>query len=169
MEVLVSTRTVKAGLDEELGFTYVSQDELLARADIVSIHTPSTPQTKGMVNEEFLGKMKDDAVFINTSRGNVVNEDALLAKLEACPKFWVGTDVFNGEPTVKATDDFNHPIAAHPRVYGTHHCGASTQQAEAAIGMEAVRVIKKFNQEGQVDRFNWVNSANAADDGLHKI
>lgn len=122
-----------------------------------------------MVNEEFLSKMKDDAVFINTSRGNVVNEDALLAKLEACPKFWVGTDVFNGEPTVKATDDFNHPIAAHPRVYGTHHCGASTQQAEAAIGMEAVRVIKKFNQEGQVDKFNWVNAASASDEGLGKI
>ena len=79
-----------------------------------------------MVNEEFLSKMKPDAMLINTSRGNVVNEDALLAKLESCPNFWVGTDVYNGEPTVKATNDFNHPIASHARVYGTHHCGAST-------------------------------------------
>lgn len=126
MNVLVSTRTQVAGLDEQLGFRYVTQDELLANADIVTVHTPATAQTKGMVNEDFLGKMKDDAVFINTSRGNVVNEEALLAKLESCPKFWVGTDVYIGEPTVKATDDFNHPIAAHPRVYGTHHCGAST-------------------------------------------
>ena len=127
MEVIVSTRTQQAGLDEQLGFTYVSQDELLARADIVSLHTPATPQTKNMVNAEFLGKMKADAMFINTSRGACVDEVALLAKLEACPDFWVGTDVYLGEPTVKATDDFNHPIAAHPRVYGTHHCGASTQ------------------------------------------
>lgn len=112
----------------------MSQDELLATADIVSIHTPATPQTKGMVNAEFLGKMKPDAMLINTSRGAVVVEEALLEKLEACPDFWVGTDVYNGEPTVKACSDFNHAIASHPRVYGTHHCGASTQQAESAIG-----------------------------------
>lgn len=147
----------------------MSQDELLARSDIVSVHTPSTPQTKGMVNAEFLGKMKPNAVFINTSRGNVVDEEALLAKLESCPKFWVGTDVYLGEPTVKATDDFNHPIAAHPRVYGTHHCGASTAQAESAIGQEAVRVIEMFNSEGQVDKFNWVNSAKIAGAGLSKV
>lgn len=64
-----------------MGFTYVSQDELLARADIVSLHTPATPQTKNMVNAEFLGKMKPDAMLINTARGNVVDEEALLAKL----------------------------------------------------------------------------------------
>ena len=114
-----------------------------------------------MVNAEFLGKMKPDAMFINTSRGNVVDEEALLAKLESCPAFWVGTDVFNGEPTVKA-GEFVHPISQHARVYGTHHCGASTQQAEGAIGQEAVRVIKKFNSEGECDRFNWVNAAASA-------
>ena len=104
----------------------MSQDELLARSDIVSLHTPGTPQTNNMVNEDFLGKMKPDSVLINTARGSVVNETALLAKLESCPNFWVGTDVFVGEPTEKAKNGFNHPIAAHPRVYGTHHCGAST-------------------------------------------
>lgn len=169
MEVIVCTRTQKPGLDEELGFTYVSQDELLARADIVSLHTPSTPQTKNMVNADFLGKMKPDAMLINTARGNVVDEEALLAKLESCPDFWVGTDVYLGEPTVKETNDFNHPIASHPRVYGTHHCGASTQQAESAIGQEAVRVIKKFNSEGQVDKFNWVNAAQVNDTPMNKI
>ena len=126
MNVLVSTRTRHAGLDEELGFQYAELDELLANSDIVSIHTPKTPQTVGMVNQEFLAKMKDDAMLINTSRGDVVDEEALLAKLEACPNFWVGTDVFKGEPAVKETHDWNHPIASHPRVYGTHHCGAST-------------------------------------------
>ena len=151
-----------------MGFSYVCQDELLARSDIVSIHTSSTPETDGMVNEDFLKKMKTDAMLINTSHSNLVNEDALLAKLEACPDFWVGTDVYNGEPTTKACE-FNHPIAAHPRVYGTHHCGASTQQAESAIGQEAVRVIKKFNEEGIVDKFNWVNAASIADTKMSKI
>ena len=106
MNVIVSTRTVHAGLDEQLGFTYVSQDELLAQADIVSSHTPATAQTKNMVNEDFLGKMKDDAVLINTTRGSLVHEEALLAKLNACPNFWFGTDVYVGEPSVKATDDW---------------------------------------------------------------
>jgi D-3-phosphoglycerate dehydrogenase / 2-oxoglutarate reductase len=57
-----------------------------------------------MVNADFLGKMKENAVFINTSRGNVVNDEALLAKLEACPDFWCGLDVFNGEPSAKACE-----------------------------------------------------------------
>ena len=168
MDVVVSTRTRQPGLDEELGFTYLEQDELLATADIVTIHTPSTPQTKGMVNEAFLAKMKADAVLINTSRGNVVSDDALLAKLEACPNFWVGTDVFNGEPSAKAAA-FEHPLSQHPRVYGTHHCGASTQQAESAIGQEAVRIIKKFASAGAVDKANWVNAASTDDAVMGKV
>ena len=96
MNVIVCTPTQHALLEEEMGFTYMSQDELLAHSDIVSIHTPSTPETNGMVNEDFLRKMKTDAMLINTSHGNLVNEDALLAKLEACPDFWVGTDSYNG-------------------------------------------------------------------------
>ena len=134
----------------------------------MSIHTPSTAETKNMVNADFLSKMKDDGVLINTSRGNLVMEDALLAKLNECPNFWFGTDVYVGEPTVKAVNDWMHDIACHPRVYGTHHCGASTQQAESAIGQEAVRVIKKFNSEGVVDKFNWVNAA-GANPALSKI
>ena len=69
--------------------------------------------------------MKSNAVLINTSRGDVVDEDALLAKLDACPDFWCGLDVFKGEPSAKACD-WSHALAKHPRVYGTHHCGAST-------------------------------------------
>ena len=78
------------------------------------------------MNAEFLSKMKKDAYLINTGRGVLVNEDDLLAHLNKEENFWFGTDVFNGEPgTGKA--DFDHPIAKHPRVYGTHHIGASTQ------------------------------------------
>ena len=110
MEVLVNTRTMKEGLDKQIGFTYVSQDELLANSDIVSIHTPSTAQTKGMVNTDFLAKMKSDGVFINTARANIVDEEALLAKLEANKDFWVGSDVFVGEPSAKQCD-FAHALA----------------------------------------------------------
>jgi len=64
--------------------------------------------------------------------------------------------VFNGEPTAKEVA-WDHPIAKHPRVYGTHHIGASTKQSESAIGDEAVRIILKFASSGTVDNQNCVN------------
>lgn len=168
MEVLVHTRTQVPGLEKKLGFRYVSIDELLTQSDIVSIHTPNTPQTKGMVNKEFLSKMKPNAVFINTSRGSVVVEDELVAHLEANPDFWVGSDVFANEPAAGKLQDWASPLAGHPRCYGTHHCGASTAQAESAIGEEACRIIKKFVADGVVDIANCVNRA-ATDKDLTKL
>jgi D-3-phosphoglycerate dehydrogenase / 2-oxoglutarate reductase len=110
-----------------------------------------------MVNKDFLSHMKPDAVLLNTSRGTVVNEEHLLAHLEANKNFWFGTDVFNGEPAGTKEVAFTHPLAQHPRVYGSHHIGASTKQSEAAIGEEAVRIIKKYATQGAVDNANCVN------------
>jgi D-3-phosphoglycerate dehydrogenase len=166
MNILVFTRTNKAGLDKKLGFQYCELDYLLQNSDIVSLHTPATPDTKGMVNKDFLNKMKKDAVLINTARGAIVNEDHLHAHLEEHKSFWYGTDVYNGEPTDKEAA-FDHLIAKHPRVYGHHHVGASTKQAEAAIGDEAVRIIKKF-VTGAVDNENCVNKE-ADTSKLHKM
>jgi D-3-phosphoglycerate dehydrogenase len=129
----------------------------LEKSDIVSIHTPATAETKNLVNKEFLSHMKPEAVLLNTSRGTVVNEDDLLAHLEGNKGFWFGTDVFNGEPAGTKEVPFTHPIAQHPRVYGSHHIGASTKQSEAAIGDEAVRIIKKYAETGLVDNANCVN------------
>ncbi len=158
LNVLVWSRSRKAGLEKKLGFQYAdSLQDLLARSDIVSIHTPATAETKDLVNAEFLSHMKKDAVLINTSRGTVVKEADLLAHLEANKGFWFGTDVFNGEPAGTKEVAFTHPLAQHPRVYGSHHIGASTKQSEAAIGDEAVRIIRKFAAEGAVDNENCVN------------
>ena len=113
--------------------------------------------------------MKSDAVLINTARGAVVNDDELLAHLEENKNFWYGTDVFNGEPAGKEAA-FENKLAQHPRVYGTHHIGASTKQAESAIGDEAVRIVKKFVATGQIDLENTVNRATDAASGkLHKM
>jgi D-3-phosphoglycerate dehydrogenase len=102
-------------------------EDLLKHSDIVSVHTPATPETKGMINKDFLSHMKPDGVLINTSRGTVANEDDLLAHLNANTSFWYGTDVFNGEPAGTKEVAFKHSIAQHPRVYGSHHIGASTK------------------------------------------
>jgi D-3-phosphoglycerate dehydrogenase len=140
MKVLVHTRTEYPDLAEKLGFEYRSLDDLLAQSDIVSLHVPGSPETAKMVNKSFLSKMKPDGVLLNTARGNVIVDDDLIAHLDASPAFWYGTDVFNGEPTT-ATADWSSAVSKHPRCYGTHHCGASTAQAENAIGAEALRVI----------------------------
>ena len=100
--------------------------------------------------------MKPNGVLINTARGTVVVEEDLLAHLEANPNFWYGCDVLNGEPADKEWD-WEHPLAKHPRVYGSHHIGASTKQAEDEIGVEAVRICKVFAKTGSVDSLNWVN------------
>jgi D-3-phosphoglycerate dehydrogenase len=112
--------------------------------------------------------MKPDAVLLNTSRGTVVNEKDLLEHLEANKNFWFGTDVFNGEPAGTKEVAFTHPLAQHPRVYASHHIGASTKQSEAAIGEEAVRIIKKFAAQGSIDNENCVNKE-ADCSKLHKM
>lgn len=113
--------------------------------------------------------MKKDAVLINTARGAVVNDDDLFAHLEEQKNFWYGADVYNGEPAGK-DGPFENQIAKHPRVYGSHHIGASTKQAESAIGDEAVRIVRKFATTGQIDLENTVNRANDSNSKkLHKI
>jgi D-3-phosphoglycerate dehydrogenase / 2-oxoglutarate reductase len=133
-----------------------SVDDVLSKSDIVSLHVPFLPSTKGMVNSEFLSKMKSDAVLINTARGELVNENDLHSHLEANENFWYGTDVLQGEPSSKECD-WEHPLAKHPRMYGSHHIGASTKQAEAEIGEEAVRICQVFSNSGQIDNSNWIN------------
>lgn len=78
-----------------------SLDDLISQSDIISLHVPNTKETKGMVNKEFLEKMKPNGVLINTSRGTAIIEEDLLAHLDENPNFWFGTDVLNGEPTEK--------------------------------------------------------------------
>lgn len=133
-----------------------SVDDLLSRSDIVVLSFPNTKETKGMVNKEFLEKMKPNGVLINTARGEAINEDDLLAHLESNPNFWYGTDVLKGEPAEKECD-WEHPLGMHPRVYGSHHIGASTLQSENEIGEEAVRICQVFAATGSVDAENWVN------------
>ncbi len=122
-----------------------NMDEVLAVSDIVSLHVPQTAATKEMVNSDFLKKMKKDAVFLNTSRGSLVVEKHLLAHLEENPGFFCGLDVYMDEPADKK-GGFASELAQHPRVVGTHHIGASTKQAEDAIGEEAYRMLIEYKK-----------------------
>ncbi len=134
-----------------------SNDELVAQADIVSLHCPAIPGiTVGMINTEFLGKMKSDAVLINTARGNLVVDEDLLAHLDANEGFWYAADAWNNEPKTKEAD-WDSALAKHDRVFGSHHIGASTKQAETEIGAEVVRILGVKAETGDIDVGNWVN------------
>ncbi len=129
-------------------------DTLLANADIVSIHLPATPETVGLVDAEFLAKMPDGAILLNTSRGEIVDEAALLRALDE-RGMRAGLDVFRGEPS-SAKHQWHSPLASHKRVVGTHHIGASTQQASGDIADGVVEVLEAFSVG---DVVNCVNRA----------
>jgi len=92
--------------------------------------------------------MREGAYFINTARGELVDQAALAAAIRE-RKLRVGLDVYAGEPT-GGTGPFSDPLGQEPNVYGTHHIGASTEQAQEAIAAETVRIIQTFKATGHV-------------------
>lgn len=149
MDVVAWSRSLTDAKAEVLGVTRLgSPQEVAAAADVVSIHVASTPETKHLADRAFFEAMRDGAHFINTSRGAVVDEEALEWALDH-KDLRAGLDVFQGEPSHKQ-GPLDHPLAGRARVYLTHHIGASTQQAQDATAAEAVRVIRTYADSGQV-------------------
>jgi D-3-phosphoglycerate dehydrogenase len=132
-----------------------SVDEVFRRADIITLHVALKPDTRRLVNAARLALLKPSAILINTARGEVVDQAALRAALQG-GKLRAGLDVFDPEP-VESTADFNDPILDLPNLCATHHIGASTEQAQAAIADEAIRMIETFVRTGVV--LNCVNLA----------
>jgi D-3-phosphoglycerate dehydrogenase len=130
-------------------------EEVAARADVLSIHLALGPETKGLVNAALLERLRPGAILINTARGEVVDEAAVAAAVRD-RGLRVGLDVFANEPS-GATGAFADPLIAQPGVYGTHHIGASTEQAQEAIAAETVRIITTYKETGRVP--NVVNLA----------
>ena len=136
-----SARTL-ARLDEMRVGTVDSLEELLPACDVVSLHLPSNADTAGLVDRKFLAQMKPGAVLLNTSRGELVDEDALLEALEE-RDLRAGLDVYADEPG-SGQAEWTSRLAQHPRVVGTHHIGASTQQAQDAIADGVVEIVDAF-------------------------
>ena len=133
-----------------------SIDELLKCCDIVSLHLPQTEQTEKMVNRDFLAKMQDGAILINTSRGGLVDEAALIEAIDG-KGIRAGLDVYQNEPA-SSEASFESALAAHPAVCGTHHIGASTAQAQTAVADGVLRVIESHAQgHGQGALLHCVN------------
>ena len=125
------------------------------RSDVLSVHVALGSGTRQLVNAEVLAQLKPGAMIINTARGEVIDYAALTAAIRE-KGLKVGLDVFTREPAT-ASGAFTDPIVSVPGVYGTHHIGASTDQAQEAIAAETVRIIRSYKETGRVP--NVVNLA----------
>ncbi len=122
LRIVYTARTPKPDFERETEARRVDTNQLLAESDIVSIHVPSTPETKGMINGETLGRMKRGAILINTARGDVIREEALARALELGHIGAAGLDVYTNEPTI-------HPrLLAAPRTVLLPHIGSATEE-----------------------------------------
>ncbi len=128
----------------------LTRDEFLTRADVVSLHVPLTPDTRHLVNAEWLAHMKPSAYLINTARGAVVDEQALWAALNQGRLAGAALDVFQKEPV-----DGSHPLASHPRVLATPHIGSATAETRRAMAIRAAENIRSVLQ-GHPPR-DWLN------------
>jgi D-3-phosphoglycerate dehydrogenase len=156
LRVIAWSRSLTPEKAEQLGVERcASVDDVFRQADIVTLHLALKPETRKLVNAARLALMKPGAILINTARGEVVDQAALREAL-AAKKIRAGLDVFDPEPA-EGTADFADPILDLPNLYGTHHIGASTEQAQEAIAEEAIRIIETFVKTGAV--LNCVNLA----------
>ncbi len=122
--------------------------EVAQQADVLTINVASTAETRHLVNADFLAAMKPGAFLINTSRGSVVDEVALERAVRE-KGIRAGLDVFDPEPA-GAVGGFANSIVQAPGVYGTHHVGASTEQAQVAIAHEVIRICRAYIESGAV-------------------
>ena len=145
MKVIAWTRHANILTAQELDLEFVPLDDLYRRADVVSLHIRQTPETVGFFGERELSMMKRDAILINTARGAVVDEEALIAALESNKIAGAGLDVFETEPLPEG-----HPITQLPNVVLTPHSGGVTPEAlEAGLQMAVDNVFDFVNGDAQ--------------------
>jgi len=156
MHVTGWSRSLTPESAAELGIAYRQTIiEVAHDCDVLSLHIALAPDTRGVISADVFEVMKPGSYLINTSRAEVVDHGALLQAIKT-KGIRAGLDVFVNEPTT-STGDFSNDIVRAPNVYGTHHIGASTDQAQEAIAAETVRIIRAFKETGKAP--NVVNLA----------
>ena len=128
----------------ELGVTKVELDELLERADIITLHTPLTDQTRNILSAENIAKLKKGAYIVNCARGGLVDEDALKVALDEERLAGAALDVYATEPATE------HPLFGHPKVVATPHLGASTKEAQENVAIQVAEQMADYLTTGAV-------------------
>lgn len=156
MPVIAWSRSLTPLRAAELGVTHKeSPIAVAAEADVVSLHLALNNETRNLIDAEFFNAMRQGAYFVNTARGEVVDQQALVNAMKT-RGIRAGLDVYATEPT-SAVAEFSDAVGKEEGLYGTHHIGASTDQAQEAIAAETVRIVQQFKETGQVP--NVVNLA----------
>jgi D-3-phosphoglycerate dehydrogenase len=144
-------------------------DALLQIADVVTLHVPETPSTKGMIGAAEMARMKQGSLLINASRGTVVDLDALAGALRSSHLSGAAIDVFPKEPK-GAGDEFVSPLREFDNVLLTPHIGGSTEEAQANIGLEvAGKLIKYSNNGSTLTAVNFPEVSLAEHPGKHRL
>ncbi len=142
MQIVAYSRSLTPEKADALGIGYCDHPvDVAKRADAISVHLAAAPETKNMLDAKFFSAMKDNAIFINTARGDVLDQDALVTAIEN-KGIKAGLDVYANEPSGGKAVFEQTELAKN--IVGTPHIGASTEQSETAIAEEAVRVVQVF-------------------------
>ena len=142
MRIIAHDPFISEDVAGDLGVELVSLDDLFARSDFLSLHMPSTPTTKNIVNAERLRKAKKGIRIINTARGDLIDESALADAIESGHVGGAALDVFQKEPTV------DHRLQTLPQVVATPHIAASTREGQELVGMETMAALRDFLRDG---------------------
>jgi D-3-phosphoglycerate dehydrogenase len=145
MKVVAYDPFLSAEAAQALGVELLSMDELLGRADFISIHTPLIEKTRGLISTAEFDKMKKGAFLVNAARGGIVDEDACLAALQSDKLAGAAFDVYVEEPAVA-----EHPLVMHERVVCTPHLGASTAEAQVKVAVEVAEQMVLYAEKGEV-------------------
>ena len=136
MRILYTARTAKSEFERDTGARRVDTSRLLADSDIVSLHVSSSPETKGIINADTLARLKKGAILINTSRGDLVREEALATALELGHLGAAGLDVYAEEPAI-------HPrLLAAPRTVLLPHIGSATAETRRKMATIAIANVQ---------------------------
>ena len=146
-----------------------SLEELLGKADVVTLHVPDLPSTRNMITATELAAMKQGAHLINAARGKCVDIDALAAALESGHILGAAIDVFPKEPK-SADEEFESPLRAFDNVILTPHIGGSTQEAQANIGLEVADKFVRYSDMGDTaTSVNFPNISMPQKEGTHRL
>ena len=149
MNLIYSDVIAHPEFEEELGLRRLPFRDLLSQCDFLTLHVPGGAETQHMIGESELALLKPTAFVINCSRGGVVDEGALSRAVQSGRIAGAALDVYEVEPGASDTE-FRDPVGKLPGVYGTHHVGASTEQAQSAIAEEVGRIVCTFVETGDV-------------------
>lgn len=147
MKVIAFSRWMTADVAAALGIGRAeSLQEIAAQCDVVSVHVALTAETRGLIGKEFFDRLTDGAIFINTSRAEVVQQAALEEAVNS-GRIRAGLDVFEGEPA-GGEGDYDGSLCTNGGIYATHHIGASTDEAQNAVATEVVRIVRDYKSSG---------------------